>query len=415
MILKLQDSYRWIILGTLFTVHVLTSIGQFSIPPLLPFIKKNFELNYTQVGIFSSSFYLGLGAMAAFGGSMSDFMGIKKVIILGTLFMGALMLFASWMNDFWWIIGFLICAGISYSAVTPATNKATMYWYQDRLMATAMGAKQTGINAGGFIAAFIVPWMAVGYGWHLALSFTSILVAASALIMVMFYREFQAQTQGPTTFKTWKAQYRRVISNRNVLFLGAEGFFRVGLQNAYLAYLILYLQKVFDFSIMQASFYLALTQLSGAFGRILWGLVSDRAFRGQRKIVYQLIAVASGFLFLVLGYLPPSTPIWVIVVLVLLLGITAVGHQGVGLSLLGEAAGKELTGTASGFNQSFYFLGVVLMAPLFGFMVDTFKGYHQAWVLLGLCAFIAASLVLFVKEESKKGRVPLVAGETTGH
>jgi MFS transporter, ACS family, hexuronate transporter len=165
---------------------------------------------------------------------------------------------------------------------------------------------------------------------------------------------------------------------------------------------------------MQASLYLALTQMSGAFGRILWGLVSDRIFRGQRKLIYQLIAVASGILFLLLGYLPPTTPIWVIFLLVLLLGITAVGHQGVGLSLLGEVAGKELTGTASGFNQSFYFLGVVLMAPVFGFMVDTFKGYNQAWVLLGLCAFIAASLVLFVKEESKKGRVPVVAGEATG-
>lgn len=413
MILKPQDSYRWIILGTLFMVHVLTSIGQFSIPPLLPFIKKNFELNYTQVGIFSSSFYLGLGAMAAFGGSMSDFMGIKKVIILGTLFMGALMLIASWMTDFWWIIGFLICAGISYSAVTPATNKATMYWFQDSLRATAMGAKQTGINVGGFIAAFIVPWMAVGYGWHFALSFTSILVGVSALIMLMFYREFQVQVEGRATFKTWKAQYRRVISNRSVLFLGAEGFFRVGLQNTYLAYLILYLQKVFDLSIMQASLYLALTQMSGAFGRILWGLVSDRIFRGQRKVVYQLIAVASGILFLLLGYLPPTTPIWVIILMVLLLGVTAVGHQGVGLSLLGEVAGKELTGTASGFNQSFYFLGVVLMAPFFGFMVDTFQSYHQAWLLLGLCAFIAASLVLFVKEESKKGRVPVVAGEAT--
>jgi MFS transporter, ACS family, hexuronate transporter len=413
VILKQQDSYRWIILGTLFMVHVLTSIGQFSIPPLLPFIKKNFELNYTQVGIFSSSFYLGLGAMAAFGGSMSDFMGIKKLIILGTLFMGALMLIASLMTDFWWIIGFLICAGISYSAVTPATNKATMYWFQDSLRATAMGAKQTGINAGGFIAAFIVPWMAVGYGWHLALSFTSILVGASALVMLIFYREFHTQVGGRATFETWKAQYRRVISNRSVLFLGVEGFFRVGLQNTYLAYLILYLQKAFELSIMQASLFLALTQLSGAFGRILWGLVSDRTFGGQRKVVYQLIAVAAGILFLLLGYLPPTTPIWVIVLLVFLLGITAVGHQGVGLSLLGEVAGKELTGTASGFNQSFYFLGVVLMAPFFGFMVDTFKSYHQAWFALALFAFIAASLVLFVKEESKKGRVPVVAGEAT--
>jgi len=34
--------------------------------------------------------------------------------------------------------------------------------------------------------------------------------------------------------------------------------------------------------------------------------------------------------------------------------------------------------------------------------------------LLGVCAFIAASLVLFVKEESKKGKVPVVAGEATG-
>jgi MFS family permease len=115
-----------------------------------------------------------------------------------------------------------------------------------------------------------------------------------------------------------------------------------------------------------------------------------------------LIALISGVTLYILGNLTAATPLWIIAIIVAILGFTAVGHQGVGLSFISEVAGKEFTGTASGFNQSFYFSGAVVMAPLFGFMVDLFGTYTTAWISLAFFSFIASGLVAFVKEDFKK-------------
>lgn len=401
------DRYRWVILGTLFLLHVFASVGQFSIPPLLPFIKKEMGLNYTQVGFFTSSFFFGIALTATIGGWAADSLGIRRMVVLGTFLMGIFMVTASWMSSFLTVIAFLALAGICYSTVTPSTNKATMYWFHDRLRATAMGIKQTGINGGGFVASLIIPPLALNYNWHYAFSLAGLLVLMGGVLMLLFYREIEPSPHHGMVLREWKQQIRKVVSNRNVLVLGFEGFFRVGVQNAFLAYLILYLQMILQLSIITSSLFFGLAHVSGAVGRVTWGLVSDRLFEGQRKRVYMFIALISGVTLYILGNLTATTPHWMISVIVAILGFTAVGHQGVGLSFISEVAGKEFTGTASGFNQSFYFLGAVVMAPLFGLMVDLFGTYTTAWMSLALFSFIASGLVAFVKEDFKKNAATL--------
>ncbi len=402
------ERYRWVILGTLFSLHVFTSVGQFSIPPLLPFIKKELGLNYTQVGLFTSSYFFGVALTATLGGWIADSLGIRRMVVLGTFLMGIFMTLAGWMPTFLGIISFLILAGICYSIVTPSTNKATMYWFHERLRATAMGIKQTGINGGGFLASLIIPPIALHFGWHYALSLAGLLVLLGGGMMLIFYREIEPSPRPQMALREWKQQIKKIVSDRNVLLLGFEGFFRVGVQNAFLTYLILYLQKILQLPVITASFFFGLAHVTGAFGRITWGLVSDRMFGGRRKEVYICIALISGVGLFVLGILTPATPIWLVIWIVAILGFTAVGHQGVGLSFITEVAGKEMAGTASGFNQSFYFFGVVVMAPLFGLIVDIFQTYSFAWLSLGLFSFISSGFVAFVKEDLKKPPGPIL-------
>ena len=396
-----HERYRWIILGTLFFLHVFSSIGQFSIPPLLPFIKRELGLNYTQIGLFTSSFFFGIGLTATLGGWTADFMGVRRGVLLGTFLMGIFISLVGWMPNFLWIISFLILAGICYSTITPSTNKATMYWFHDRLRATAMGIKQTGINGGGFLASIIIPPIALNYNWRYGFSLAGLLVLAGSLIIMIFYRDIDPSSHPRTGLREWKHQIKKVIFNRNVLLLGAEGFFRVGVQNAFLTYLILHLQNILQLPVITASLFFGIAHAGGALGRITWGLVSDRAFKGRRREVYIYIALISGAGLFFLGLLKSTTPLWLVTLVVALIGFTAVGHQGVGLSFVAEVTGKETAGTASGFAQSFYFFGVVIIAPLFGFLVDIFGTYTHAWTMIALLSFLASILVSFVKEEVK--------------
>jgi MFS transporter, ACS family, hexuronate transporter len=396
------DRYRWVILGTLFFLHVFTSVGQFSVPPLLPFIKEELALNYTQVGLFTSAFYFGIGLTATVGGWTADSLGVRRMMVLGTFFMGTAMAIAAWMPTFGGIIGLFTFSGVCYSVVTPCTNKATMYWFHKRIRATAMGIKQTGINGGGFLAALVIPTLAVNSSWRHALSLAGLLVLVGGLLMLIFYREIEPSSRQRIPLREWSQQIKKVISNRNVLLLGADGFFRVGVQNSFLTYLILYLQKYLQLPVITAGLFFGLVHVSGALGRITWGLVSDRILQGRRKGVYMYLAILSGLGLFLLGILTPNTPIWIVILIIGLLGFTVAGHQGVGLSFIAEVAEKDVVGTASGFNQSFCFFGAAVIAPLFGFFVDLVGTYFYAWTILALFSFTAAGIVCFVTEQFKR-------------
>ena len=142
-----------------------------------------------------------------------------------------------------------VIAGIGYCAVTPSTNKAVMVWFNEKIRATAMGFKQTGINAGGFLAGIILPPLALAFNWRIALSAAGVIVVgAFALILFLFKKSSATALYMPINL--WFNKFKQVVSERNVLLLSVEAFFRVGAQMAFLTYLVLFLQKVLNFNLI---------------------------------------------------------------------------------------------------------------------------------------------------------------------
>ena len=395
------DRYKWVILATLFTTHVLTSLGLFSIPVVLPIIKDSFCLNHAQAGMLTASYFLGIGLMSAIVGLLVDFFGVRKMTIFGTFLLGCSLIAAAWMSGIGFMMFLLISAGTGYSVITPASNTAVMSWFNERVRATAMGFKQTGINGGGFLGGLIVPSLAIALGWRLALSMAGLIVGGAMLLMILLYRDKDTLAHRSLTMSQWLLQVKDVLRNRSILLLSVEGFFRVGVQMAFLTYLVLYLHNGLHLSLVAASLLFAIAQASGGAGRIIWGLVSDRVFRERRKIVYMVISLIAMTFFFLFGQLRPSTYPWIVVIVVSCLSFTAAGHQGVSLTLIGECAGLKLTGTASGISQSFFFLGAMLLSPIFGFIVDTFKSFSTAWSSLAFICLLCLFILCFVNERPK--------------
>lgn len=389
----------WVILPMLFTIHVMTAIGLFSISPLIPLIKHELDLNHAQVGLLSGSFFLGVALTSAVAGWAIDLVGFRKMILLGTLLLGASLIAAASFPLYPAMLMLFVIAGIGYCAVTPSTNKAVMVWFNERIRATAMGFKQTGINAGGFLAGIILPPLALAFNWRIALSAAGVIVVgAFALILFLFKKSSATALYMP--INQWFNKFKKVVSERNVLLLSVEAFFRVGAQMAFLTYLVLFLQKVLNFNLIISSFLFAVAQGSGAVGRIAWGMISDKVFHGRRKCVYLLIGLIAMVIFLLVGNLKAQTPLWIVLVMVMGLGFTAVGHQGVGLTLQGESVGKELTGTATGLSQSLSFFGAVSATPGFGWIVDQFGVFSIAWTGLAILSFLCCVILFFVTERS---------------
>lgn len=400
-----QVRNRWAVLLVLFTIHILTAIGQFSISPLLPLIKSAFGLNHTDLGLLTGSFFLGVAATSVIAGWAIDLFGVRRMIVFGTLLLGGALVTAAWMPWYAMMMVLFVVAGIGYSVVTPSSNKAVMLWFNESIRATAMGFKQTGINGGGFLAGIMIPPVALAFGWRWALSTAGLMVlGALCLILYLFRKETAGRPILPVG--QWVGRLRQVISDRNILLLSLENFLRVGVQMAFLTYLVLSLQQTVGLNLAVASFLFAVAQAAGAAGRIVWGVLSDRILRGRRKFVYAMIGFIAVFGFFLLGSLGPRAPFGIVFAVTAFLGFTAAGHQGVSLTLMAECAGAELTGTATGFGQSLSYLGAVLVSPGFGFMVDRFGSFTYAWYSLAILSFLCCLTLFFVYERPRAELIP---------
>jgi MFS family permease len=100
-------------------------------------------------------------------------------------------------------------------------------------------------------------------------------------------------------------------------------------------------------------------------------------------------------------FLSPQTPALSIAAMLALFGLTAIGWGGLFLTMMGELAGKELSGVASGFGLTMTSLGIVIGPPIFGLIVDTTGSYQLAWAFTAICATVGTLLISLIREEKK--------------
>ena len=183
-----------------------------------------------------------------------------------------------------------------------------------------------------------------------------------------------------------------MLNNRSTVLLAVDGFLRVGIQFAFLTFLIAYTIDGLHYPVAWGALIYALAHLFGALGRIGWGWVSDRIFNGRRRGPYAAIAITATFGFVLLALGAPLH--WTILIgSVALLGISAAGFQGVGLSLLAEIGGPRV-GAASGLVNAFSFLGAALMVPLCGKLLDMGASFAALFGTLAALCLIAAAIAI---------------------
>ena len=87
-----------------------------------------------------------------------------------------------------------------------------------------------------------------------------------------------------------------------------------------------------------------------------------------------------------------DTFILLIAVFAFLLGLSAMGWNGVYLTLLSESVPMHAAATAMGASLTIAFVGMFLVSPLFGLVADLTGSYAASW--LGLAGWAVVGVVL---------------------
>lgn len=77
----------------------------------------------------------------------------------------------------------------------------------------------------------------------------------------------------------------------------------------------------------------------------------------------------------------------------------AIGWHGSWIALIAELAGPEKQGRTLGLAMSIMYPGIIILPPLFGWLVDYTQVWELAWSMLAGVLLLGSALVCMVREE----------------
>jgi len=387
---------RWAVLALIMAAQTMANVGPLGIPSIAPLIREGLGLSVTQAGSFLSAYYIGPVLMSLPAGWLADRWGVRGAMILGQALIAVGLGAVAMAPSFSFIVVILVLAGAGYGVLNPTTTKAGMAWFPPQQRATVVGLKQVGLPFGGALGALMMPPVAIAFGWRTAVALAAAVVGALAILTWALYRDLpEPEAKGPAPARPG---FWTVMANRDLWLVGVSTLLFAGVQTVFLAFLVLYLRDVVQIALVVAAKYLVTAQISGAIGRIGFGLLSDRLFGGRRRIVLAIAGLGSIACALALSATAPGTGPWLLTPLAVGIGVFGVGWNGVQHTLMAELAGPRAAGTAVGLGLAISSLGVTVCPPVFGVVVERLGGFGAAWVTLAVGMMVALLLLIPVRE-----------------
>ena len=388
--------YPWVVVGLCVVGSTVLAFPGPGMGALFPFIQEDLHATRVQLGLISAGLYAGGGATVQLLGWLVDVVGARRVETVALLLLTAALLLFSEIQSVWQGVLMAVLIGGARIVFVPVANRAIMDWVARRTRAVAMGATEAGITVGGIIAAVMLTFLAVTFGWREGVRVVAYCIAALSIAFIVFYRDKPgSQIDGAMRTKS-SSKLAQVASNREIWLVALVGITLGVAHSALVTYLVLFLRDHLEMSAERAGGLLAVTMAGGAVGRVGWGLVSDFLLHGRRVVLLAILGFLAVVSLSLLALLPSDTSLLLASVLVFIVGIIIVGRTGLLVVIIAELAGPGLTGTAMGFMATIGMLGAVGSIPLFGLVVDQTDSYAMAWWMTAALAGVGTLMLTFL-------------------
>jgi len=372
-----------------FSIQTLAAAAMFGVSVVAPAAAPDIGVEATHVGTFTAIAY-GSGLIAGLmTGALADRYGAIRVSQLTMIFAFiACYLFA--LGTPWAAFASAIALGLCYGPVNPASTHILARVVPERSRPLYFSIKQTGMPAGAALAGATLPTLVDQFGWQ-----TAILVAGIAAVLVgigvqPLRRPIDAQRNPEREIKfgnLWAPLFV-VWHTPRLRSLGFMGFVYSGSQVTIMTLYVVYLTSELEMTLTLAGVIYMVLQLSAVVGRLFWGAIGDRYIASSRLLI--LIGVGSAAFCALSGFYSVDWPIWSIVVVSFLLGITTSGWNGLFFSELVKHAPDGKTGEAAGGLQFATLSGVMTFPAVFGLMIVLFDSYLLGFSLLAGVIGVAA-------------------------
>ena len=376
-------SEPWRMLLFLLMAQLLVAFVGRSIGPLGVLIGEDLSLNKSQIGMLPAALFLGQAFASVPAGFLTDRFGSRKLLMVAASFLGIGFFIMTFLGEFWAVLLLVMLGGIGYGSMHPITNRGIIDWFSLKQRGTAMGIKQTGVTAGSALAGLILLPLGAEYGWRLVLLGACILLLISGGASYLLYRDPPSQIKSANSgglVAFYKSMFT-MLKNKKLMLVSLSATGLNGSQMCLNTYLVLFVYEKFGISLVLSGILFVISEVSGTFGRIAWGMISDFLFKGNRIVILLIITVLTAFSSLMVALIP-SASFWILVPIVMVFGFSISGFNGIWMNLASKIVPPNQAGISSGVSITFGSIGVILVPPVFGFMVDKTGSFTFGWLFI---------------------------------
>lgn len=353
-----------------------------------PDLIREFSLSRSQLGLATTvSFVIG-GFGSILAGRFVDKIGVRKITIYAMTIVAVSLLLISVTTNYLIILALSAFAGITLAFGNPITNKVIANEIPARIRGPITGIKQSGVQLGASAAGFALAPLVVIFGWRIGLALTVLIPVAALLMSLIFIPEHEPKEQNKTTARKLP---------KPVYLIAIYGFFNGAAISCLTAYLPLYFVESLDFSLSAAGALFGTFGIVALFARVFWGWLAGKVEIGRELLIVMALIAAFGIVLISYG---SNFNIWIIWAATLLLGITAMSWNSVGMLMVINGVDKSATGQATGIVLFGFYVGIASSPVFFGFLVDWFASYQVAWGFVAIL-FIFSTISILKKFEIK--------------
>ncbi|MFC1977595.1 MFS transporter [Chloroflexota bacterium] len=357
--------------------------------PLLPFIRDDFALDYTQAGWLVSAFMVSYGIGQIPGGWLADRIGSRAVITIGVSGVALFGLLVG-LSPSYIIMGiFLVLLGITGGGYHPASIPLISASVDSEKRGRALGLHQIGGTASHFLGPVIAVAFATALGWRGSFIATSIPIIIFGIVFYVLLNRWgypskaeQAISEGHSETPPTPGRLGRLVA---FLILSIVGQILIV---AVISFIPLFLVDEFGISEKAAAALLALAYSAGFWAGPLGGYLSDRI--GTVPVMLAVTLITGPVIYL-LNHVPYGLGLGALLVLI---GMSLDSRMPVSEAYISSHTSARRRSTVLGIYYFGSRGGPGVMTPILGYLIDRF-GFYTSFTAVG-ATLVAVTLACSV-------------------
>jgi len=307
------------------------------LPAVAPAVARDYAFDPSLIGYQISLLSCGMAITLVLLGYTSRRLGAARTNQLGHTLIASGMLVLLIPASVFLIIGSLII-GLGYGMITPSASHLLMRYTPPQRRSTVFSIHQTGIPAGGMLAALIAPAVTIYAGWRWAVVVSVLLLFSVVLLMQCGRRTWDddRDRNAPVVTPNPFAGAIAIWQQRELKLITIAGSCFSWVQFCAAAFAVVACVEALGMSLVVAGTVLTVVQMASAVGRVLIGWIADRVGDTARVLAWNaglLTVITIGGLAL-----DPGLPLILVYLFFALLGATSGCWPGAILAEVGRLA-----------------------------------------------------------------------------